>query len=143
MTNFAAKLSLRVVPVSLFLALPALGLSTAGCNMLMPHPPGAGGAQSGDAAAYHPGQDSKDTVRTQEAQGDKITDPMEDQEVAKQEKDVQHALAFALGQEGVAAGTPPGESSSQALAELRAAHFKLRIEPVTNAQGTAVTDNFV
>ncbi len=67
-----------------------------------------------------------------------MTDPVEDQEIAKQEKDVQHALAFALGREAQMQGAPPPESSSQALTELRAAHFKLRIEPVTNSSGAAI-----
>jgi len=123
---------MRLSRFTLVFALPVL-VTTAGCQMLMPH--GAGGS---GAADYHPGQDVKDTVRKGEAQGDAVTDPVEDQEVAKQEKDVQHALAFALGREAQMQGAPPPESSSQALAELRAAHFKLRIEPVTNSSGAAI-----
>lgn len=127
---------MRLSRFTLVFALPLL-VTTTGCQMLMPH--GAGGASgSSGAAAYHPGQDVKDTVRKQEAQGDAVTDPVEDQELAKQEKDVQHALAFALGREAQMQGAPPPESSSQALAELRAAHFKLRIEPVTNSSGAAI-----
>ncbi|HEX8795521.1 MAG TPA: hypothetical protein VF765_31440 [Polyangiaceae bacterium] len=127
---------MRLSRFTLVFALPML-VTTAGCQMLMPHGAGAGGGTSG-AADYHPGQDVKDTVRKQEAQGDAVTDPVEDQEVTKQEKDVQHALAFALGREAQMQGAPPPESSSQALAELRAAHFKLRIEPVTNSSGAAI-----
>jgi hypothetical protein len=127
---------MRLSRFTLVFALPLL-VTTAGCQMLMPHGAGGTGGSSG-AADYHPGQDVKDTVRKQEAQSDAVTDPVEDQEVAKQEKDVQHALAFALGREGTMPGAPPGESSSQALAELRAAHFKLRIEPVTNSSGAAI-----
>jgi hypothetical protein len=67
-----------------------------------------------------------------------MTDPIEDQEVAKQEKDVLHALAMALGKEAPSPGMPPYESGSQALSELRAAKFKLRIEPVTNSSGAAI-----
>jgi hypothetical protein len=105
-----------------------------GCGMLMPH----GGAGSGSGSAYHPGQDVKDTVRSGEAKGDAITDPIEDQEVAKQEKDVLHALAMTQGKEGPSPGMPAYEPASQALAELRAAKFKLRIEPVTNSAGNAI-----
>jgi hypothetical protein len=123
----------RFTPV---FALPLL-VTTAGCQMLMPHGAGTAGGSSG-AANYHPGQDVKDTVRKQEAQGDQVTDPVEGQELAKQEKDVQHALALALGREAQMPGAPPPESSSQALTELRAAHFKLRIEPVTNSSGAAI-----
>lgn len=127
---------MRLSRFTLVFSLPLL-VTTAGCQMLMPH--GAGGPGGSTAAAdYHPGQDVKDTVRKQEAQGDAISDPVEDQEVAKQEKEVQHALAFALGREAQMPGAPPAESSSQALAELRAAHFKLRIEPVTNSAGAAI-----
>ena len=127
---------MRLSRFTLVFALPML-VTTAGCQMLMPHGAGSGGGSSG-AADYHPGQDVKDTVRKGEAQGDQVTDPVEDQEIAKQEKDVQHALAFALGREAQMQGAPPPESSSQALAELRAAHFKLRIEPVTNSSGGAI-----
>ncbi len=108
-----------------------------GCGMLMPHGPGAGSAGGGDAT-YHPGQDVKDTVRAQEAKGDAMTDPIEDQEVAKQEKDVLHALAMTQGKEGPAPGMPAYEPASQALAELRAAKFKLRIEPVVGSNGNAI-----
>jgi hypothetical protein len=128
---------MRLSRFTLVFALPLLA-SNVGCQMLMPHGAGAGTGGSSGSAEYHPGQDVKDTVRKQEAQGDAVTDPVEDQELAKQEKDVQHALSFALGREAQMQGAPPPESSSQALAELRAAHFKLRIEPVTNSSGAAI-----
>ena len=118
-----------------------LAPTTLGCGMLMPH---GGGSSGSGGSAYHPGQDVKDTVRSGEAKGDAITDPIEDQEVAKQEKDVLHALSLAQGKEGMGPGAPPYEPSSQALAELRVAKFKLRIEPVTSASGAAVGGgNFV
>lgn len=128
---------MRFSRLTLVFAFFPLLATTAGCQMLMPHGAGAGGGSSG-SAEYHPGQDVKDTVQKQEAQGDAVTDPVEDQEIAKQEKDVQHALAFALGREAQMPGGPNPESSSQALSELRAAHFKLRIEPVTNSSGAAI-----
>lgn len=127
---------MRLSRFTLVFSLPIL-VTTAGCQMLMPHGAGSPGGSTA-AADYHPGQDVKDTVRKQEVQGDAVSDPVEDQELAKQEKDVQHALAFALGRESQMPGAPPAESSSQALAELRAAHFKLRIEPVTNSSGAAI-----
>lgn len=128
---------MRLSRLTLVFALPLLAANV-GCQMLMPHGAGAGTGGSAGSAEYHPGQDVKDTVRKQEAQGDAVTDPVEDQEISKQEKDVQHALAFALGREAQMQGAPPPESSSQALAELRAARFKLRIEPVTNSSGAAI-----
>ena len=114
-----------------------LAPTTIGCGMLMPHG-GSGSGGSAGGSTYHPGQDVKDTVRAGEAKSDQTTDPILDQEIAKQEKDVLHAIAMTQGKEGMAAGMPPYEPASQALTELRAAKFKLRIEPVTNAAGGAV-----
>lgn len=100
---------------------------------------GSGGATSpGGAAAFEVPQAVKDRVRADEARSDTVTDPVENQEVAKQEKEVLHTLAMSLGKEGPAPGMPPYEAASQSLAELRAANFKLRIEPVTNANGAAI-----
>ncbi len=124
-----------------FALLPLVSFAWLGCGMVTPGTtvtPSAGGA-----TAFEVPQAVKDTVRAGEARGDQITDPIEDQEVAKQETEVKHVLAMSLGREGVAAGMAPGEPASQALAELRAAKIQLRIEPVTNAQGGNVADNFV
>lgn len=105
----------------------------------MPHGAGASaGGGSGGGGSYDAPQASKDTVRKQEAQSDATIDPVEDQEVAKEEKDVLHALAVSLGTEPQSPGMPPYESASQSLAELRAARFKLRIEPVLNSNGAAI-----
>src|SRR5271165_1164941 len=123
-------MKLSAVGLVLFLA-----PTTIGCGMLMPHG-GSGGGSGG--SAYHPGQDIKDTVRAGEAKSDQTTDPILDQEIAKQEKDVLHAIAMTQGKEPMAAGMPPYEPASQALTELRAAKFKMRIEPVTNAAGGSV-----
>jgi hypothetical protein len=114
-----------------------------GCGMLMPHGGGAAGGGSGDTT-YHPGQDVKDTVRAGEVKSDQTTDPILDQEIAKQEKDVLHAIAMTQGKEGMGQGMAPYEPASQALAELRTAKFKLRIEPVVGSNGNAVGGgNFV
>jgi hypothetical protein len=131
MRRFAPTLFLVLVPSAL------------GCGILMPHGGAGGPGGQGGGGSYKTSQESKDTVRAGEARGDAITDPVLDQELAKQEAVVQHALAQALGREGPAAGMPPTESSSQAVTELRAAKFKMRIEPVTNASGAAVANNFV
>lgn len=129
---------------SLLTALVFLAPTALGCGMLMPKAPGAGGGDDGSGAgAYHPDQSIKDTVRKQEAMSDQTTDPVEDDQLAKQETEVKHVLAQTLGKEGVSAGMPPSEPASQAMTELRAAKIKLRIEPVTNAQGGAVADNFI
>jgi hypothetical protein len=129
--------STRLAPLFAF-ALVSAAPGVLGCGMLMPKG-GAGGAGSpGVAGSYDSPQDVKDTIRSGEARGDQISDPVEDQEVAKQEKAVLHALAMSLGTEGPSPGMPPYESASQSLGELRAAKFKLRIEPVTGASGAAV-----
>jgi hypothetical protein len=128
---------MRLLHLHFLVLLAPLAAGTAGCGMLMPHGGGAGGG-SGGGGSYDAPQASKDTVRTQEAKGDAMTDPIEDQEVAKQEKDVLHALAVSLGSEPQSPGMPPYESASQSLAELRAAKFKLRIEPVLNNNGAAI-----
>ena len=129
------------------LLLGALVLSASaslGCGMLVPHGAGAAsGSSSPGAAAYEPGQDVKDTVRANEAKSDAMSDPLLDQEVAKEEKDVLHALALSQGKVGLAPGMPPYPPASQSLADLRAAKFKLRIEPVQNGDGRAVASNFV
>jgi len=123
-------MKLSAVGLVLFLA-----PTTIGCGMLMPHGGSSGGS---GGSAYHPGQDVKDTVRAGEAKSDQTTDPILDQEIAKQEKDVLHAIAMTQGKEGMGSGMPPYEPASQALTELRAAKFKMRIEPVTNAAGGSV-----
>lgn len=102
---------------------------------------GSGGAASpggAGAAAFEVPAGVKDRVRADEVKSDSITDPVEDQEVAKQEKEVLHALAMSLGKEGPAPGMPPYDPASQSLAAMRAANFKLRIEPVTSANGAAI-----
>jgi hypothetical protein len=128
---------MRLPQIHVLVLLAPLATGAFGCGMLTPKGGSAGGTGA-SAAPYDSPQESKDMVRTQEAKSDAITDPVEDQEVAKQEKDVLHALAMALGKEGPAPGMPPYESGSQALAELRAAKFKLRIEPVMNSSGAAI-----
>jgi hypothetical protein len=130
---------MRLSQLHLLVLLTPLVAGSLGCGMLMPKGGGGGAdAPAGGGGSFDSPQASKDMVRTQEAKGDAMTDPIEDQEVAKQEKDVLHALAMALGKEGPAPGMPPYESGSQALSELRAAKFKLRIEPVTNSNGAAI-----
>src|ERR1700722_3848225 len=130
---------MRLLNLHLLVLLAPLAAGTAGCGMLMPHGGGAGaGDSSGGGAPYDAPQASKDTVRVQEAKGDAISDPVEDAEIAKQEKDVLHALAVSLGNEPQSPGMPPYESASQSLSELRAAKFKLRIEPVVNSNGAAI-----
>lgn len=129
---------MRLPHLHVLVLLAPLAAGTAGCGMLMPHGGGAAGGGSGGAGSYDAPQASKDTVRKQEAQSDATTDPVEDQEVAKEEKDVLHALAVSLGNEPQSPGMPPYESASQSLAELRAARFKLRIEPVLNNSGAAI-----
>jgi hypothetical protein len=105
-----------------------------GCGMVAGQSSG-GASTAGATATFEVPQAVKDRVRADEVRMDAVSDPVEDQEVAKQEKDVLHALAMSLGKEGPAAGMPPYESASQALAELRAAKFQLRIEPVSNGRG--------
>lgn len=131
---------MRLPQLHLLVLLTPLVAGSLGCGMLAPKGGAGAGASSGGGggAAYDSPQASKDMVRTQEAKSDAMIDPIEDQEVAKQEKDVLHALAMSLGKEGPAPGMPPYESGSQALTELRAAKFKLRIEPVTNSSGAAI-----
>jgi hypothetical protein len=129
---------MRLPHLHLLVLLAPVAAGALGCGMLMPHGGGAGGAGGSGDATYHPGQDVKDTVRAQEAKGDAMTDPMMDQEIAKEEKDVLHAVAMTQGKEGPAPGMPGGEPASQALAELRAARFKLRIEPVVGSSGNAI-----
>ena len=121
-------------PVRVFLLLVPTAL---GCGMAMGQGPG-GAASPGGAPAFEVPQGVKDRVRADEARSDTITDPIEDQEVARQEKEVLHALAMSLGKEGPAPGMPAYQAASLSLAELRAASFKLYIEPVTNASGAAV-----
>jgi hypothetical protein len=129
---------MRLPHLHVLVLLAPLAAGTAGCGMLMPHGGGAAGGGSGAGGSYDAPQASKDTVRKQEAQSDATTDPVEDQELAKEEKDVLHALAVSLGTEPQSPGMPPYESASQALTELRAAKFKLRIEPVLNNSGAAI-----
>ena len=129
---------MRLPHLHVLVLLAPLAAGTAGCGMLMPHGGGAAGGGSGAGGSYDAPQASKDTVRKQEAQSDATTDPVEDQELAKEEKDVLHALAVSLGTEPQSPGMPPYESASQSLTELRAAKFKLRIEPVLNNSGAAI-----
>lgn len=129
---------MRLSNLHLLVLLAPLAAGTAGCGMLMPHGAGGAGAPSGGGGSYDAPQESKDTVRAQEAKSDATTDPILDAELAKEEKDVLHALAVSLGTEPQSPGMPPYESASQALAELRAAKFKLRIEPVLNSNGAAI-----
>lgn len=134
---------MRCPRLHLLVLLAPIASTALGCGALMPHGRGAGGGGGASAGTYEAPQGSKDAVRAGEVRGDQMTDPIEDQEVGKQEAEVKHALALSLGREGIAAGMPPCESASQALAELRTAKFKLRIEPVTDAGGAAVANNFV
>jgi hypothetical protein len=99
------------------------------------------GAPSGPA--YVASQDVKDTIRAQEAKSDAVTDPVEDQEIAKQEADVKHALAMSLGREGVSAGMPPGAAASAEIGDLRKAKIQLRVEAVTGFGGAAISNEFV
>jgi len=109
-----------------------------GCGVVASTGPGGATTVSGGGRGFEAPQASKDMVRTGEAKSDAITDPVLDREVEKQEREVLHALAMSLGREGPAAGMPPYEDASQALAELRAAKFALRIEPVMSGNGAAI-----
>jgi hypothetical protein len=120
------------------LLLIALGI---GACMLPPR-----GGQ--DAAAPQPlvSDEQKDAVRKQEAQAEEMEAKMgnlEEQQLESAETDMTKALKVALGKESVSPGAPPPDSSSTAVKALRDAKIKLRIEPVVDANGKPVNDNFL
>jgi len=130
---------MRKLTPLLAIVLPLLS----GCGML----PGMGGMGGlGGAASpggYQPSQQSKDMVRSQEKQAYAIADAYDDEAEGKLEKDLQKALKFTLGQDGMAQGMPAPAPASETIKALRGAGIKLRIEPVTNEDGGAVADNYV
>jgi hypothetical protein len=128
--------------VSTFVLL--LATSTIGCGMLMPQ----GGATpesqpTSSQPKYVVPKESQEALRKGEQQAYAQVDDQQDETLDRLEKDALKSIKLALGQTSQAQGMPPPESSSTALKGLKAAKFKLRLEPVTDADGKAVNDDFL
>ncbi len=120
--------------------LPFLMLSLGLGACLMPPQPNT--AQSEPLVT----DEQKDAVRAQEAQADAMEKQMgniEEQQLEKAEQDLVKALKLALGKEPAAPGMPPPQSSSKAIASLRQAKVKMRIEAVKDQNGKAVASDFL
>lgn len=119
--------------------------STLGCGMLLPQAPGAAEPAREEHAAPKSviPQESKDVLRKQEEAAYARADEAEDRELDKLEKDALRAIKVALGKEAAFQGGQVGEPSSVALASIRKAKMKVRLEPVTDADGKAVNDDFL
>jgi hypothetical protein len=131
-----------MAPMKRCTAFLALSLSVSSCSMLGGGMPAAGvpGASGG---AYVTSPAVAGTLRKQEAQAFAVSNAAADSQEAELEKKAQHALKFALGQEGVAPDLPPTASSSADVLALRGANIQLRIEPMTNMAGAAIAENLV
>jgi hypothetical protein len=112
---------------------------TTACGML----PGMGGVATPGAAGYQPSQASKDTLRSQEATAYATADAAYEEAEGKLEADLQKALKYELGLQGITADAPAPAPGSANLLALRKAGIKVRIEAVTNEDGAAVANNFV
>jgi hypothetical protein len=95
------------------------------------------------AAGYQPSQASKDTLRSQETTAYATADAAYEEAEGKLEADLQKALKYELGLQGITADAPAPAPGSANLLALRKAGIKVRIEAVTNEDGAAVANNFV
>lgn len=66
-----------------------------------------------------------------------------DEEIDKNQAEVEKAMKSALGQEAAFAGGPAPMPAAQAIAEVRNAKIELHIAPVLDAQGKPVADQFL
>jgi hypothetical protein len=109
--------------------------AAAGCGGMMG--PGAGNVAP-TAASYQVPKESQDALRQQEKTAYEAAERAEDEQLDKLEKDALKALRGALGKEPAFPGGPQPYASSVSLKELKAAGFKMRIEPVIDGDGKAV-----
>lgn len=107
-----------------------------GCGGMMGAPGAGNTAPTG--ASYQVPKESQDALRQQEKTAYEAAERAEDEQLDKLEKDALKALRGALGKEPAFPGGPQPYASSVALKELKAANFKMRIEPVTDGEGKAV-----
>ncbi len=116
-----------------------------GCAFMTPQGGSASPSGSGDKPSNHFAipSESKDLVRKgeQDAYGKSIA--AEEEQLDKLEKDTLKALSVALGKQPAWQGGAMPESSSTALKAIKAAKMKVRLEPVTDADGKAVNDDFL
>jgi hypothetical protein len=124
-------------------ALFFVSAATAACGGLgagIPQVPGAAGGATPTAAAYQVPKESQDALRKQEKMAEERSEQMENEELDRMEKEALKALRQALGKESASPGQPSPNPSSACVRDLRAASYKLRIEPVKDGDGKAVGD---
>lgn len=130
-------------PLSLF-GLLVLSSTSMACGMFMPPAQNADGqSQASSQPKYVVPKESQDALRKGEQQAYAQADDAEDERLDRMEKDALKSIKLALGKESQMQGLPPPESSSTALKSIKAAKMKVRLEPVTDADGKAVNDDFL
>jgi hypothetical protein len=126
----------------LLVAFPVL--ATFGCSLLVPGGKAAGSAQVTSASPpAGPAQALKDRVRNADKTQADAEAVVANEELDKAEKSAVGALDQVLGKAPQFAGGPVPESSTAVTLALRKSPIKVRIEPVTDADGNAFGDNFL
>jgi hypothetical protein len=105
--------------------------------------PGQAGGGNANASAYSVPKESQDAIRKQEQKAYEEADERANEELDKKEKEALKALKISLGKETYSQGMAPPESASNVLKALKAAKVNVRLEPVTDADGKAVNDDFL
>jgi hypothetical protein len=116
--------------------------STFGCGLVLQQPTALGRASVTSASSTAPSQATKDRLRKVEKTQADAEESTENDQLDKMEKDAAKALSQALGKAAQFSGGPLPESSSTVVLALRKSPVKVRMEPVTDADGNAFGDNF-